>query len=159
LADDPSLTTRIKGGGTHPVRVIADTHLRTPLDAKVITDGQAKTRSVVRCKVNDKRKKPIEAPPHATITSLEDEIIDTHEVLTILGKNDVMSLLVEGGARVNGTFLQEQAFNQVIVYIAPKLIGGRQAPTPFAGEGFSVLSDVPSLRMRHVEKMGNDLKI
>src|SRR5699024_12696648 len=70
-----------------------------------------------------------------------------------------MSLFVEGGARVNGTFLQEQAFNQVIVYIAPKLIGCRQAPTPFAGEGWSVLSDVPSSRMRHVEKMGNDLKI
>lgn len=159
LADDSSLTTRIKGGGNHPVRVILDTHLRTPLDAKVITDGQAKTWIFVGCKVNDKRKQPFEAHPHVTIFSLEDEKIDIHEVLTILGKNDVMSLFVEGGARVNGTFLQEQAFNQVIVYIAPKLIGGRQAPTPFAGEGFSVLSDVPSLRMRHVEKMGNDLKI
>src|SRR5699024_10053603 len=43
LADDQSLTTRIKGGENHPVHVILDTQLRTPLDAKVINDGQAKT--------------------------------------------------------------------------------------------------------------------
>lgn len=159
IADNPSLTARLADGGEHPIRVILDTHLRTPLDAKVVTDGQAETWIIVGRNVSDKRKKQFELHSHVTVISLDDEKIDIHEVLQLLGENDVMTLFVEGGARVNGTFLQEKAFNQVIVYMAPKLIGGSRAPTSFAGEGFPVLSDVPSLSITHVEKIGKDLKV
>src|SRR5699024_3563762 len=87
LADAQSLTTRIKGGRNHPVRVILDTHLRTPLDAKVITDGQAETWIIVGRNVSDKRKKQCELHSHVTVISLDDEKIDIHEVLQLLGEN------------------------------------------------------------------------
>src|SRR5699024_6889627 len=76
IADDPSLTTSLKvGAGRNPVRIILDTHLRTPLDASVITDPEASTWIIVGNKVTEEAKKLFLQSDQVRIIQLKDETI------------------------------------------------------------------------------------
>ncbi len=158
LKDDPSLTTRLAGGGKNPIRVILDTNLRTPLNAKVVQDQQAPTWIVTGSDTLNERQLLFEQTGVKIIKMPNQQII-LNEILPMLGELGVTSVLVEGGAEVNGSFLKEQAFQQLIVYIGAKLIGGRNAPTAFAGEGIGKIADAVPLKITSVEQIGGDLKI
>lgn len=87
------------------------------------------------------------------------EQLTIENVLYDLGTKGIMSLFVEGGATVNGSFLEEGRINQLITYMAPKLIGGKTAPTSIEGKGFQTMADTMSLNIKHVEMIGQDIKI
>jgi diaminohydroxyphosphoribosylaminopyrimidine deaminase / 5-amino-6-(5-phosphoribosylamino)uracil reductase len=158
IADNPSLTTRLPNGGKNPIRVILDTHLRTPVDAKVVTDGEAETVIIVNNQVNGE-KKELYRGKGVTILSLETEKLIIHEVLTLLRNHGITSVFVEGGSQVNGSFVKEKAVNQVITYIAPKIIGGNKAPSSIGGSGFEQMSEVLQLSIESVEQLGEDIKV
>lgn len=158
LADDPSLTTRLPQGGKNPIRVILDSSLRTPLEANVVTDGEAPTWIVTtNGSSNEKRQALIEKGVELII--LDDEEILIERLLDELGSRGVMSLFVEGGAEVNGSFIAAKSVNQVIMYLAPKLIGGSDAPTASGGLGIEKLTDALAAQIRTIERIGVDLKI
>src|SRR5699024_9746451 len=90
---------------------------------------------------------------------LETNKLPIADIVGILGKRGISSLFVEGGATVNDAFLQAGLINQYIVYLAPKLIGGKDAPTAITGEGFAHMTDILALEISHVEKIGEDVKI
>lgn len=159
IADDPSLTTRLPQGGRNPTRIILDTTLKTPHDAKVITDEVVETWIFVGKNVSEQKKASFNQFSQVRIIQLDADEIQIVEVLDVLGKENMMSLFVEGGAEMNGSFLTSGQINQVITYISPKLIGGKTAPTSFAGEGISNLHEVISLEIKHVERLGEDIKI
>lgn len=159
IADNPSLTTRLAGGGKNPVRIVLDTSLRTPVDAAVITDNQADTWIFTGKNVPDEKKKAYQQRNRVTIISLDRDQINVSAVLQVLGSKGIMSLFVEGGAAINGAFLQENLLNEIIFYIAPKLIGGKTAPTAIAGPGFQSIAETLSLRIKDVEMIGEDIKI
>ncbi|MRG87308.1 bifunctional diaminohydroxyphosphoribosylaminopyrimidine deaminase/5-amino-6-(5-phosphoribosylamino)uracil reductase RibD [Salinibacillus xinjiangensis] len=159
IKDNPSLTTRTPLGGKNPTRIIMDTHLRTPLDANVVTKDDAPTWIVVGNQVSPEQKEPYLAYPHVEIIQLEESSIQVKTLLKALANRKVMSLFVEGGAEVNGSFLKARAVQQIITYIAPKLIGGKGAPTSIGGDGFANLSDSLELSIISAEKMGTDIKI
>lgn len=160
LADNPSLTARLsKGNAKQPIRIILDTHLRTPLDAKVVTDGETDTWIFTGRDVTEKKKQLYVKHKQVTLISLKTKDILIQDVLQELGKRNIMSLFVEGGAAVNGSFLKGKTFNQLIVYMAPMLIGGGDAPTSFLGQGFANLADAPTLTIKQFEQIGKDLKI
>lgn len=156
LADNPSLTTRLKEGGINPIRIILDTNLRTPLDAKVVTDEEAPTWIFTTNRADEKKKRQL-IDKGIRIFSLER--LEIKRILKVLGEEKIMSLFVEGGATVNGSFLKEKAINQLITYLAPKLVGGKIAPTSFTGEGIAQLADALELKMISIEKLGPDVKI
>lgn len=157
IADNPSLTTRLPNGGKNPIRVIIDTSLRTPLEAKVITDGQAESWIITSCVDSQKIKQYEEKG--AVIFVVKEERPTINSILQLLGEKGITSLFVEGGAEINGSFVKARAINQVITYISPKLIGGKSAPTSVGGEGIAELKDVCELTIQSVETIGNDLKI
>lgn len=159
LADDPQLTTRLPMGGKHPVRVILDHDLRTPLDAKVVTDGVTKTIIFVNEAVSKEKIARITANSFVEVVQLEAERIAIADVLTVLGNRGIASLFVEGGAVVNDSFLREGFINQYLLYMAPKLIGGQGAPTSIGGEGIASLPDALQLHIVSVERLGKDLKV
>lgn len=159
LADNPKLTTRLKTGGKNPIRVILDTHLRTPVDANVVTDGAARTILFVSRSVPQEKIAQFEKIPLVEVVQVETETIIVSDVLDKLGERDIMSLFVEGGATINDSFLRNGLINQFILYVAPKLIGGRQAPTSISGEGIHSLADTLQLEISTVEKIGSDVKI
>ncbi|MGC4378049.1 bifunctional diaminohydroxyphosphoribosylaminopyrimidine deaminase/5-amino-6-(5-phosphoribosylamino)uracil reductase RibD [Fictibacillus sp. Mic-4] len=158
LKDNPSLTTRLPNGGKNPIRIILDTHLLTPIDSNMICDGKAPTWIVTGNEVKPEAKHPYEEKG-ITILSMNKKTIDISDVLKMLGKRGITSIFVEGGATVNGSFLQSGEVDQVITYVAPLLIGGQNAPTSFSGEGFRELEKALHLKIKSVEQIGPDIKI
>lgn len=158
ITDNPSLTTRLPAGGKNPVRIVLDTHLRTPKEANMMTDQQAPTwiitgADVDAAKAEHFRKAGIE------IIKMADQSILMKDLLKVLGERGITSLFVEGGAEVHGSFLMERTFQQIITYIAPKLIGGRLAPTSYGGQGFEKMVEAMELRLKQVDIIGNDIRI
>ncbi len=158
LKDNPSLTTRLENGGKNPIRIILDTQLRTPLQANIVTDLQAPTWIVTGPDVDGKLEADFTAMG-IKIIKMAEKRIQIQEMLKIIGEMGVTSLYVEGGSEVHGSFLKERAFQQVITYIAPKLIGGKLAPTSFGGEGILKMDEVVSLEIKKIDMVGNDIRI
>lgn len=159
ITDNPQLTARLPNGGRNPLRIILDTHLRTPDKAKVVTDGEAETWIFVGENVPPDKVDFFIKNMDVSIIQLNNESIEIDEVLTYLGQKGIMTLFVEGGSGVNGSFLKAEAVNQLITYMAPKLIGGKDAPTSFAGAGIESINDALQLRIKSVEMLDEDIKI
>lgn len=158
LTDNPHLTTRIPNGGKHPIRVILDTHLRTPPSSHVMTDGLAPTWIIVGKDVNKEKIASYESE-NIAIFQMKTKQIEIQDVLYLLGEKQILSLFVEGGQTVHASYLQSNNFNEIVTYISPKLIGGKDAPTLFGGSGFSKLQDALSLTIQEMKQIGNDIKI
>ncbi|GAE35835.1 bifunctional diaminohydroxyphosphoribosylaminopyrimidine deaminase/5-amino-6-(5-phosphoribosylamino)uracil reductase RibD [Halalkalibacter akibai] len=156
LADNPSLTTRLPNGGKNPIRVVLDRKLRTPIDCKLIQDQEAPTWIMASAEASQERRVELEQH-NVEVILLPDDEIET--MLHILGAKGVTSLFVEGGAEVNGSFLKARAVNQVITYFAPKLFGGKTAPTAIGGDGFSEVDEAIELEIKEVTTIGNDIKV
>ncbi|MFA9556085.1 bifunctional diaminohydroxyphosphoribosylaminopyrimidine deaminase/5-amino-6-(5-phosphoribosylamino)uracil reductase RibD [Evansella sp. AB-rgal1] len=155
IADDPSLTTRLEHGGKHPIRIILDTHLRTPVTAKLVTDKLAPTWIITTVKEEEK----IDSLKASGVSIILMDEITIPNVLSYLGKHNISSLLVEGGGKINDSFLRSGEFQQVIIYLAPKIIGGQGALSSFSGEGITTLSDAPKLTFSSMKQVGPDLKL
>lgn len=158
LKDNPSLTTRLPAGGRNPIRIILDTKLRTPLDANVITDKQAPTWIITAAEVDANREQAFRKTG-IHILKMGTRQISIKEMLKALGQRGICTLFVEGGAEVHGSFLKERAFQQIITYVAPKLIGGKGAPTSYGGEGIANIAEAVDLTIRQVDMIGNDIRI
>jgi diaminohydroxyphosphoribosylaminopyrimidine deaminase/5-amino-6-(5-phosphoribosylamino)uracil reductase len=125
LKDDPQLTTRLVRG-RNPLRIVLDSRLRTPLDARVLKDrDKAKTLVVTTPrapapKLAALEKKGVEV---LTVPPDKDGRIDLKKLLKALGERDVASLLVEGGGEVLTSFLRLGLADKLVVIIAPKILG------------------------------------
>ncbi|MBM7645351.1 diaminohydroxyphosphoribosylaminopyrimidine deaminase/5-amino-6-(5-phosphoribosylamino)uracil reductase [Scopulibacillus daqui] len=158
LADNPSLTARLgRVQGAHPVRVILDSQLRTPLAANIVNDRLAPTWILTL--EGQKGNQKAEALKSRGIDIYYFEDLSISNILTFLGKKAIKSLLVEGGAAVQDAFLQSRLIDQLVAYIAPKVIGGKDALTAFGGKGISKLADALSLTFEETTKIGDDIKI
>lgn len=158
IKDNPSLTTRLHGGGKNPIRIILDTHLRTPMEAIVVTDHEAETWIITGSEVDKPKMETMESKGIKVIP-MNHPNIKIKEMLQAVGKLGVTSIYVEGGAEVHGSFLQEKAFQQIITYIAPKIIGGRHAPSSFGGGGITTMDEALSLEILDVTKIGPDIRV
>lgn len=158
IADNPRLTSRIGDNDPNPVRVILDTSLRIPVDVNVVTDQQAETLIFTGEDVSKNRISVFSKYEQVTVIPLAGKQVSIEKVLQYLGDSGIMSLLVEGGATVNGSFLTSGYWNQLILYMAPQLIGGDQAPTFFAGPGFQSLQGASDLVIERTEWIGKDVK-
>ena len=157
IADNPSLTARTPNGGKNPLRIILDNGLRTPMDAYVVNDQQAVTWIFTEQNITEEQVEPFREKSGVSIIPLES--LDPGTVLNYLGNQKIMSLFVEGGAAVNGSFLESGKINQLVQYVAPKLIGGKDAPSSIAGNGFKRMTETVPLDITNVEMIGRDIKI
>ena len=160
IHDNPQLTTRLPEG-RNPIRIILDSTLRIPLDARVITDGEAPTW-IFTGRAYDEGKRSRLEQLGVKVYPTQDESSDRvnlPQMLDILGAAEVSSVFVEGGAEVNASFVQQGLADKLVLYIAPKLVGGRAAPGFLGGEGVSAMSDAVGLQDLSVTQVGVDLKI
>lgn len=160
LADNPSLTTRLPVDALNPIRVIIDARLEIPLDARVIQDKSAPT-FVVTTAAADREK--VSALTMLGVEVLEAEAIrdgrvNLDQMLRLLAAKSISSILVEGGGRVNGTFLSNGLVDKVICYIAPKVIGGEKAPSVFHWPGEDLMSDAIDFDVISIETVGSDIR-
>ena len=158
--DDPSLTTRLpERHGKNPVRIIVDSKGRTPLDARVVKDGQAKTIIAVVADASKERMEALQKAGAEVLVAGDGSQVDLHELLRQLGKKEITSLFVEGGATVNFSFFQAGLVDKVHAFVAPKILGGREALTPVGGAGFARLSEAVELEGLKAESLAGDLLV
>ncbi len=157
LADDPSLTARVKMG--KPIRrIVLDSMARTPTTAKVVHDEHAALTTIVvsrsaprkRVELLSKRVKVLVAPGARSK-------LDLRWLLRKLGLENVTSLLVEGGGEVNASFLLGGFAQRIAFFYAPKILGGSASRKAVAGDGATKLADAIRLRDVTWKKLGPDL--
>jgi len=160
LADDPSLTVRLPdGSGKNPLRIIVDSKARTPLTAKVVCDGEAKTLIAVTALAPPDRVAALQAAGAEVLIVNEGRQVDLQRLLADLGRRNITGVFVEGGATINYSLLQNQLVDKVYSFIAPKMVGGRTAPTPVGGDGVAELSEAFSLQAIETELLAGDILV
>jgi len=142
LADDPHLTVE----GATPARVVADSRLRTPRDARVLDDA-APTYLLAADSAPD------EAVPGATVHTAGEEQVDLPAALDALEAEGIDSLLVEGGGELIFSLFAAGLVDEVSVFVGPTVIGGRDAPTLADGDGFADPADFVDLSLAGVEEI------
>jgi diaminohydroxyphosphoribosylaminopyrimidine deaminase/5-amino-6-(5-phosphoribosylamino)uracil reductase len=162
ICDDPSLTTRLPDKkGRDPIRIILDSRARTPLESKVLNlDSTVKTIVAVTPQASDEKIAKLRERAEVLIIPEKNGRVDLQALMGKLGEMEITSLLLEGGAEVNGSALKAGIVDKVMVFIAPKLIGGGTAsPCPIGGDGIDELSEAIFLDDISVEKVGDDILV
>ena len=160
LADDPQLTCRLENG-RNPIRIIADSHLRIPLTAHVL-ENQGKNPTIIAAVEGADREKQaaLEERGAKVLRCKEREgHVDLADLMARLGQLQIDSILLEGGSAVNDSALRQGIVQEVVAYIAPKLIGGAAAKTPVGGAGFARLADAVELTALQCAQIGADWKL
>ncbi len=162
LADDPMLTTRLKKGvGRDPVRIIVDTDLRIPDEAKVLnSDSSALTLIAVGAHVPPQRLRRVEKSGVLILTCPTNEgRIDLAALMDILGGMDIVSLLVEGGSGIMGSMIRERLVDKFYIFKAPKIMGGNDGVPMASGPGPLEMNGC--LRIKHIKlrRFGDDILV
>jgi diaminohydroxyphosphoribosylaminopyrimidine deaminase / 5-amino-6-(5-phosphoribosylamino)uracil reductase len=160
LADDPMLTTRLATGGKSPIRVVLDSDLKTPLEAKIMDTTEAKTLIVAKEGADQAKAKVLEEKGIEIIyVPKTNSGLDLAELLNKLYEKGVTDLLVEGGSEINGSFLRAGLINKYFIYVAPKILGGRDSLAPFTGDNVESMDEALNVTIHSVENFGEDILI
>jgi diaminohydroxyphosphoribosylaminopyrimidine deaminase/5-amino-6-(5-phosphoribosylamino)uracil reductase len=163
INDNPELTVRLPGfQGKQPKRFILDTQARVPLSARIFQARfEPKNTILVTTKKAAKNsiKRYARAGIPVWILPVVQQGINLRRLMQKLGKEQVQSVLVEGGATIAWSCLAAGIIDKVIFFLAPKLIGGQQAPSAIGGKGFAKLSDAIQLTDLSIKRIGSDIKI
>ena len=161
LSDDPSLTARPENlEGKDPLRIILDSKLKTPKDAQIINQkSEAKTIIVCGDKINNDKKKYFVKKENVELMILETKEngeIPLTKLLKKLHNRKISSILIEGGGKVNYSFLKENLIDKFYNFIAPKYFGGNDGVAVFAGDGPLKMEKALKIKDYEFEKIGND---
>jgi diaminohydroxyphosphoribosylaminopyrimidine deaminase/5-amino-6-(5-phosphoribosylamino)uracil reductase len=163
VADDPLLTARIDGLATarQPRRVVFDSLARLPLQSKLIADARTIPLTVVVSR----------AAPHSATDVLEshgaqvivaigeNEPARVRSALDQLGADGIGSILLEGGPHLAGNFLDAGEVDEMRLFLAPIVLGGRTARDPLEGEGVDAIADAWRALTLDCERIGGDLLV
>jgi len=153
LADNPRLDVRLDGEWRQQEKVVVDSSLRTPADALLLKGAPA----IIACRMGAEpaRKDALEAAGARVIElPAAGQGVDLRALLSLLGRENITSVLVEGGSMLLGGLFDRQLVQRVTVFIAPMVIGGQGAPGPVAGGGVEHLAS--ALRLTDIETRQSD---
>ncbi len=157
LQDDPMLNCRVEEG-VDPVRVVCDSRLRIPLESRIVkTAGEIKT--IVACTVDGGEKAEKLRRAGVELLSCGRDTVDFQELMRILAGRKIDSVLIEGGGTVHGTALKSGMVNRIYSYIAPKLIGGKEARSPVEGSGYPLMKEALPVTDLEILELGGDICI
>ncbi|MFC2947435.1 bifunctional diaminohydroxyphosphoribosylaminopyrimidine deaminase/5-amino-6-(5-phosphoribosylamino)uracil reductase RibD [Virgibacillus sediminis] len=157
LKDDPALTARIPNG-RNPLRVVIDSSLKVPLNYQVVADKKAETWIFTSQSYDKAKREQLEKRGITVIETSGRKKVDIEETVSILGEKGISSLFIEGGGNINASFLQNRLIDKVILYFAPKLVGGKDAPTFLEGNGVEKMEDAIELTGTEIQKVGKDFR-
>ncbi len=159
LKDDPLLTCRLRGGRT-PLRVVLDRRGRIPLDCALFS---SLSEGPVIVYTAEERKAEVEALRSRGIETVclpeQQEELDLGALLKDLGGREIQHLLVEGGGTLLGSFFDGGFVDRLLVFVAPKVVGGAGAVTPVAGRGVASMSEALGFEVTRIERFGQDLAV
>ena len=157
LADDPALTARIDKEVVQPVRVVLDSALKMPANAKMVSlPGRS---LILTCSQNKARLETLQKAGFEIYGLPEkNNRLDLPEVMKFLAEQEINEVLVEAGAVLNGTLLAENLVDEWIIYIAPCILGD-QGRGLFALPGLQKLADKKQMKFQQIRQIGKDLKL
>lgn len=164
LADDSRLTVRSgagRGGTAHrqPLRLIVDSHGRSPPSARVFNEP-GKTLVAIGPEVDGSTRVALNAAGAELLEMpLVNGRVDLAQLFEVLGKRQVTSILVEGGGILLGSLFDLGLVDKVVAFIAPLVIGGKTALTPVAGLGAAKIADAIKLSRCRVATIGEDVML
>jgi diaminohydroxyphosphoribosylaminopyrimidine deaminase/5-amino-6-(5-phosphoribosylamino)uracil reductase len=162
IADDPLLTDRSgRPRRRSLLRVVLDSHLRLPLESRVVKTAQDDL--LVLCSFAEEKKRKqlqqrgvwIEQIPQPTAAGHPD----LKAVLKHLGEREITSLMIEGGAMVNWAALSSGIVDKIFFYYAPKILAGTGAVPFSAGTGFAHLGDAAQVMSVRLHRFGEDFAV
>ncbi|MFH1537798.1 MAG: bifunctional diaminohydroxyphosphoribosylaminopyrimidine deaminase/5-amino-6-(5-phosphoribosylamino)uracil reductase RibD [bacterium] len=163
LNDNPRLTCRLPGKNKNPYRVVLDSRLRIKPNCNLVRQSAKDQKTIIAT------IKPVPSKKRSRLENLGCLVLelaegpggrpDIHDLLLKLFALDVSILLVEGGSEVNASFLKSGAVDKVILYVAPKIIGGATAPGLAGGEGIIKVADGQQLLIDNLSRSGPDIRL
>jgi len=156
LSDNPSLTVREIELERRPLRVVIDSFLRTPLNAKVLQNGR--TLIAFAIDAEDKAEKLFEAGAELLCIPNDTGKVCLKTLLSHLASDEINEVLVEGGEGINGALMAHKLIDELIVYYAPKIMGSA-AKCMFAMPPFTEMNQALDLQILDVRQFGNDIRL
>jgi diaminohydroxyphosphoribosylaminopyrimidine deaminase/5-amino-6-(5-phosphoribosylamino)uracil reductase len=165
LADDAQLTARLPGITLprQPLRIVVDSRLRTPPDCAAVRLATPETPLLIatRESVDADRARAL-LRPGVEIVPFRSDAAGRVALLPLfeeLGKRQIISVWVEGGGELHASLLQVGRAHKALFFIAPKLLGGRDAPTPVEGIGPGLMVEAIPLDSLTVHRFGPDIAL
>ncbi|RKN84822.1 bifunctional diaminohydroxyphosphoribosylaminopyrimidine deaminase/5-amino-6-(5-phosphoribosylamino)uracil reductase RibD [Paenibacillus ginsengarvi] len=156
IADDPLLTARLEVTSLQPVRLVVDSKLRIPLEAQVVKDRTTKTIVLSTNQASIEQILRLNALGVEVIKCGDGPRVDLRKALSILAQREIGSILLEGGGRLNGAMLEAGLVDKIMLFLAPKIVGGANSPGAFMFEGFERMADAIVLERMTMERFGDD---
>ena len=151
IEDNPRLIIKNnKNLSTNPVRVVLDTNGRTPINSNVLDD---KSRTIIAVGNHFAG----EIPGNSEVIKCGDEQIDIELLMEKLYERGLKNILVEGGENVLWSFLNQNLFDEINIFVASLIVGGAKTPTVAGGSGFTNKIDTLQLKLKGAEKIGNGI--
>ncbi len=163
IADDPALTFRRKGWpAKRLLRIVVDSRLSLPANLNVFNVSVTSPTLVATVKgTSHEKRRRLEAKGVEVLELSPDDrgLVDTCQLVEILGKRGVQALLVEGGAKIHGSFWDQNLVDEAFFFFAPMVIGGTDAPSSVAGTGVEKVTEAPRLSDIQINRFGDNLLI
>lgn len=160
--DNPRLTTRLDSKkGVDPVRIVLDTHLSIPSDARILAlDSDAHTLLITGENAAKAKGKKLQRDGVRIIEQpLEDGRIHLMSLMKRLGSEGITSLLIEGGSTVLASALKSGIVDKVLFFYAPKILGGDDGMPICRGKGAALMKDSIQLKHIRVQRFAEDVMI
>ncbi len=150
--DNPHLGVRINGG-KDPLRIILDPYLRIPITSQVLRNN-----NVLIVTTSQASKNKLDLLKHNNITTLRlsDCEIPLQKLLAYLKEKEIISLLVEGGSKTLGYFVDEKLFDKVYAFYSPIIIGGEKAVSVAGGVGSDLIGESIYLKNTSIKKLDDN---
>ncbi len=161
LADDPQLTARVDDAARQPRRVVFDALGRLPLDGRLVRASREIPLTVVVSRAAPRSATDaLEAHGAEVIVAPgENEPARVVSALDLLGGAEIASIMLEGGPRLAGAFLDAGEIDEVRLFLAPVILGGRTARDPLEGEGVEQIADALRAQSLHCGRVGEDILV
>jgi len=161
LTDDPQLTARVEDVHRQPTRVVFDSLARLPLCSQLVSAAAevplivVVSRAAPRTEIAALQAAGVEV----VVATGENEPARARSALDLLGAKDIAAILLEGGPHLAGAFLDAGEIDEVRLFLAPMLLGGRSARDPLEGEGAGSIAEAISALTLECTRVGEDLLI
>lgn len=160
LADNPSLTVKseecrnnrlARGADLHPVRIVVDSHARTPPDAKILHKEEGMRVMAVSKQADPAKVRELEKL--ATVIVAGDDRVDLTQLMDELGRMKIRRVMVEGGGTLIAGLITAGLVDEIYTFVGNIIIGGKDAPTLADGPGFVTESEFCRLVLLEARKI------
>jgi len=158
LADDPRLTSRVEQAARPRFRVVVDSSLRTPVNARIFSEEGSAVVVVTTDDAPADKRKDLEAAGAQILVAEADRLgrVDLPDAMHKLTGLGVSTCLLEGGSELLTSAFDAGIIDRVVLFYAPVLIGGADALPLWGGEGTAELGAAPRLRRLRYREFGSD---